>query len=291
MNALRIAALSAAVAVGIAGCGSDDDPAASPSPTTSASTTTTIVDVERPTSTVERDVVTSNGALHLRCTGQGATTVLVIPGWGDDGTSWRIVESAVAERARVCTYSPFGTGASDAPPSTQTFRTHASDLHDLLDEAGEPGPYVVAGHSFGGAEAVTFTSQYSDEVAGLVLVDASPVTWPAAVCGVPTFGPLCGVFRDPAQDPERIDVFAAFEEAGTIRSLGELPTTVITAAVHTWPGLTADELARLNAIWADGAERWAALSTSSTIVTVEGTGHVIQLDQPEVVSGEIVGLL
>ena len=55
--------------------------------------------------------------------------------------------------------------------------------------------------------------------------------------------------------------------------------------------VTADGLARLNAIWADGAERWAALSTSSTTVTVEDTGHVIQLDQPEVVSGAILELI
>ena len=70
---------------------------------------------------------------------------------------------------------------------TQTFETQAPDLHALARQAGEPGPYVVVGHSFGGAEAVTFTSQYPDEVTGLMLVDASPTTWPTTACSVAAY--------------------------------------------------------------------------------------------------------
>ena len=49
---------------------------------------------------------------------------------------------------------------SDPAASVSTFRTEATDLHDLLHTIGESGPYVMVGHSFGGAEAVTFASQY-----------------------------------------------------------------------------------------------------------------------------------
>ena len=106
------------------------------------------------------------------------------PGGDDGGEKWGAIEPAISERARVCSYASFGTGTSDAPSSTQTFDTQAADLHALLGEAGEPGPYVVLGHSFGGAEAVTFASKYADEVSGLMLLDASPTTWPATVCSV-----------------------------------------------------------------------------------------------------------
>ena len=76
-------------------------------------------------------------------------------------------------------------------------------------------PYVVLGHSFGGAEAVTFASTYSTEVDGLMLVDASPPTWPEAVCSVPAYAAGCALMRNPTQDAEQLDVFPAFERAAS----------------------------------------------------------------------------
>ena len=81
-------------------------------------------------------------------------------------------------------------------PATQTFATQAADLHTLLQSAGEPGPYVIVGHSFGGAEAVTFASMFPTEVRGLLLVDASPPAWNTAICAVPDDGSdAAGVFQ------------------------------------------------------------------------------------------------
>ena len=110
--------------------------------------------------------------------------MLLLAGWGGAGDNWGAIEPAIRQHARLCSYARFGTGDSDAPASTQTFDTQATDLHALLESAREPGPYVIVGHSFGGAQAVTFASKYADEVAGLMLLDASPSTWPAAVCSV-----------------------------------------------------------------------------------------------------------
>jgi pimeloyl-ACP methyl ester carboxylesterase len=126
----------------------------------------------------------------------------------------------------VCSYAKFGTGTSDPAPTPQTFATQADDLHELLRVAGEPGPYVVLGHSFGGAEAVTFASRHGEEVVGLLLLDASPTTWPATACSVPAFAPVC-----------------------------DLPTTVVTAAHRVAPGVGPDELARLDGVWSDGQQR------------------------------------
>ena len=42
-----------------------------------------------------------------------------------------------------------------------------------------PGPYVLAGHSFGGLYVLTFAATYPDQVAGLVLLDSTaPVPGP-----------------------------------------------------------------------------------------------------------------
>lgn len=247
--------------------------------------------VERPIHLVDEMVSTEAGRMHLRCVGSGSTTVLLIAGWGDGRDRWGAVELAVSEGARVCSYSRLGTGTSDSPSSTQTFHTQAADLHALLEEAGEPGPYVVLGHSFGGAEAVTFAATYADEVSGLLLLDASPTTWPATVCSVEAYAALCAVMHDPALDPQRLDVFPAFDDVATITSVGDLPMTVITAAHRTDPALPASELTRLDTVWAAGTQRWASLSSASTTVTVEDTGHDIQLDHPKLVGDELLKLL
>ncbi len=175
--------------------------------------------------------------------------------------------------------------------ATQTFETQASDLHAVLDAAGEPAPYVVVGHSFGGAEAVTFTSQYPDDVVGLMLVDASPATWPTTVCSVPAYEELCAVMHDSTLDPERLDAIPAFADVAAIRSLGDLPMTVMSAAHRTDPALMQHELTRLDAVWAAGVRTWASLSPASTVVSVQDTGHHIQLDQPALVVEEIGKLL
>ena len=81
-------------------------------------------------------------------------------------------------------YAHFGTGDSDPPPGPQTFLTRASDLQALWRAAGEPGPYLLVGHSFGGAEAVTFALLFPADVTGVVLLDATPANWITAICAV-----------------------------------------------------------------------------------------------------------
>ena len=47
------------------------------------------------------------------------------------------------------------------------------ELHTLLDKAGERPPYVLVGHSFGGALVRLYQSRYPADVVSLVLVDAA----------------------------------------------------------------------------------------------------------------------
>ncbi len=294
---LRTALLGIALTLAAAACGnsnsSNQGHAAMSRPVGSdrsvASSTT--VPAERPSQPVDRLVEVDHGKLHLRCSGEGPVTVLMLAGWDKGTEAWGKFEQAVSKHARACAYDRFGTGTSDAPATNQTFATQVADLDAALQAAGEPGPYLVVGHSFGGPEAVTFASKFEGELTGVVLIDASPDTWPSVVCTVPAYQGGCDLMRDPKRDGERLDVFAAFQQVSKITSLGDLPLTVITAAHRSSDGITPQEQARLDRLWADGQKRWAGLSTSSKVVTVDDTGHDIHLDQPQAVLDEIVGLL
>jgi pimeloyl-ACP methyl ester carboxylesterase len=120
-------------------------------------------------------------SLHLRCSGSGSPTVVLEPGAGLMSSVLGWITPAVAQETRVCVYDRAGHGWSELADSPQDGAQIATDLHTLLERGDVPGPYVLAGHSFGGLYALTFAARYRDEVAGLVLVDttapaAEPVT-------------------------------------------------------------------------------------------------------------------
>lgn len=291
----RLAAVVLAAAIAGAACGSTETPIATPStgtPVTAAPGASVASPAAvRPTGEVDRLVAIPGGRMHLRCTGHGDATVVLISGWdGGDGT-WEGIEPALAARSRVCSSARFGTGTSDPATEPRTFTDASSDLRVLLDMAGEPGPYVLLGHSFGGAVAVTFAATDPSGVKALLLLDASPTDWPSVVCTVPAYREACDLMHDPARDAERLDVFPAFDEVARISSLGDVPLTVMTGAHRDATGLSPAEVERLEATWAAGQERWAGLSSTSRIVTVEQTGHHIEVDQPARVVEELEALL
>ena len=111
--------------------------------------------------------------LHLSCTGSGRPTVVLEPGAGGTSSDLRWVTPAVARDTRVCVYDRAGRGWSEPAATPQDATQIATDLHTLLHRGHVPGPYVLAGHSFGGLYVLTFAARYPDEVAGMVLVDST----------------------------------------------------------------------------------------------------------------------
>jgi pimeloyl-ACP methyl ester carboxylesterase len=112
-------------------------------------------------------------SLHLNCRGSGSPTVVIEPGAGLMSSSLGWITPAVARDTRVCVYDRAGRGWSEPADSRQDAAQIATDLHTLLQRGHVPGPYVVAGHSFGGLYVLTFAARYPDEVAGMVLVDST----------------------------------------------------------------------------------------------------------------------
>jgi pimeloyl-ACP methyl ester carboxylesterase len=111
--------------------------------------------------------------LHLDCHGHGSPTVVLSNGLGGVSAGWARITGPVAATTRVCAYDRAGQGWSDDAASPQDGVQSAEDLHTLLAEAGEHGPYVLVGHSTGGTYAMTYAARHPAQVAGLVLLDSS----------------------------------------------------------------------------------------------------------------------
>jgi pimeloyl-ACP methyl ester carboxylesterase len=112
-------------------------------------------------------------SLHLNCSGSGSPTVILEPAAGGMSSDLAWITPAVARETRVCVYDRAGRGWSEPADSPQDGAQIATDLHTLLQRGQVPGPYVMAGHSFGGLYVLTFAARYPDEVAGMVLVDST----------------------------------------------------------------------------------------------------------------------
>ena len=144
----------------------------------------------------------SGRKMYLECSGTGSPTVVLISGKGNGAADWSEVldpadpehhadydamawgkgnlhksDSAVfpmvSRFTRVCAYDRPGTRLDGPDQSTPVAQPHpvdqaADDLHRLLAAAGEPGPYVLVPHSYGGLIATLFARTWPEDVDGLV---------------------------------------------------------------------------------------------------------------------------
>lgn len=78
----------------------------------------------------------------------------------------------MARTRRTCTYDRAGYAWSEPGPKPRTFDQLNLELHQALASAGERGPFVLVGQSFGGGVVRRYAQRYPAEVAGLVLVEA-----------------------------------------------------------------------------------------------------------------------
>ncbi len=111
--------------------------------------------------------------LHLFCEGTGSPTVIMESGSGRASLDWELVRPEIVKTTRTCVYDRAGLGWSDLSPKPRTAENIVEELHTLLTSAGIAGPYVLVGHSIGGAYVRLYAHDYPEDVVGMVLVDSS----------------------------------------------------------------------------------------------------------------------
>jgi len=262
----------------------------------------------------------SGHSMHIYCTGQGAPTVILDSGLGDSYISWRKVQPAIAQFTRVCSYDRAGLGYSDSSPHSRTSKVIAEELHSLLCSyiRDRMGPIVLVGHSMGGYDVRLYASLYREEVAGMVLVDASHPNqqnrFPAALknlegswlreaeflefsmpFGIPRLMGFCDNdtevlaaecnFHHAQTSVAEMRAFAqsAAQTAAT-GTLGDMPLAVLSHdPSKPQPDLPIDLDKPTNDAWEKMQEELAHLSTRGTQTIAKNSGHYIQLDRPDVV--------
>jgi pimeloyl-ACP methyl ester carboxylesterase len=110
--------------------------------------------------------------MHLVCKGEGSPAVILQAGGVAESLWWYRVQNQLAEHARVCAFDRPGQGWSEPVSGPREALTIDGELHALLEQAGVPAPYIMAGHSYGAILTRIYAAQYPQEVIGIVLVDS-----------------------------------------------------------------------------------------------------------------------
>jgi pimeloyl-ACP methyl ester carboxylesterase len=242
--------------------------------------------------------------LHLWCTGNGAPAVILDTGLGGSSAGWGFVQPDVARFTRVCSYDRAGMGYSDPGPSPRTARRIASELAKLLDRSGIAGPVVLVGASIAGFHVRVFASDHLERAAGLVLVDASHEAEAHEVPRMARFVPLLskiGVLRlFGVSFGQRLESLAPsvrqFARATTFRTAGYQATA--DEIIHIRESVSEVRSSRrkltIPVVVVTGArgadENWRQLQQDLTSLSERGclmiarqSGHVVSVDQPEIV--------
>jgi len=204
--------------------------------------------------------------LHLNCTGSGSPTVVLEPGLGGTSMGWAWVTPAVTTDTRVCVYDRAGRGWSEATDDPQHGANVATDLHTLLQRGHEPGPYVLAGHSFGGLYIRSFAAQYPDEVAGMVLVDSTAAGRPASTTPVRT-----------SYDPVRrvAALLPAVARFGVARLAGRISYDSLPPAVQGEALAGAASAQYLDSYFTEFLEGDTATAQAGSLVDLAGTPLIV----------------
>jgi pimeloyl-ACP methyl ester carboxylesterase len=213
------------------------------------------------------------------------------------------IAPAVADHTRVCVYDRAGRGWSDPSDNTQDGEQIATDLHTLLHRAHVPGPYVLAGHSFGGLYVRIFAARYPNEVAGMVLIDSTGSALPAST-SAQSWGPDDILARASvlASTSARLGVGRLIGLGGGYGTLPPQSADEVRAKIATSTSLrsTIDEFLQANAseheaatltnfgdkplvvltagsgsnaAWMAAQDKTATLSTNSVHRVVDGASH------------------
>ena len=184
----------------------------------------------------------------------------------------------------------------------------SEDLYTLLSKASLKPPFVIVAHSAGGFTARLFATRYPQEVAGMVLVDSShPDQYPRwrAVLPAKTSNenPDLAKLRAGLEDSDNknipveggVDMVASAEQVRATGKLGSIPLVVLSSSPDNhsgYPaGLPEDLYVQLAQVWSALQKDLLGLSTNSSQVVAQRSGHYIQYFEPELVITAIQSVL
>ena len=135
------------------------------------------------------DVHIINGKqVHIIAEGESGDNhpVIWVTGGHGEGLGMYHLHKVMRKETRSILFDRTGSGWTGPAREPVTISGEVEQLKMLLEAAGEKGPFILAGHSFGGLFSANFAHHYPDLVAAVILLDSTP-PWNVAFIGKLSF--------------------------------------------------------------------------------------------------------
>jgi pimeloyl-ACP methyl ester carboxylesterase len=230
----------------------------------------------------------SRHAVEIVDVGEGEATVVFEAGWGNDWTPWDSVAAEVAVHTRVFAYSRPGYGRSEWYEQPRDVTHIVDNLREILVAQSVAPPYVLVGHSFGGAYMELYAKAHPEEVAGLVLIDPRHRSFSAVCTGAGFEGCVVPDALLATLPPFQVDEYIAYqhvaEEIGPLGAFGTYPVRVLTATEHGF-------VPEVEHLWQAMLGDLANEAVDGVQDIFQGAGHNLQLERPHEVAEVILSLV
>ncbi|WP_157979562.1 alpha/beta fold hydrolase [Kribbella monticola] len=231
--------------------------------------------------------------LAAEISGEGSPTVVFISGSGDAGEPWEATISALHSSTTLMTYARAGIGDSEIPQTggSRPLGAAADELRRLLVAVDIPGPFILVGHSIGGLIGLIYAAQWPENLAGLVLVDATDIH-----LDLELDNPYVVIDDGDREDHLSYDVVATVDEVARSRRALGVPTVVIASRPGGWLEIEDPDpwqpftLAELDDRW-QRHQRTLATDLAATHKIARAGGHYVHKDDPTVVAEAIDTLI
>jgi len=107
---------------------------------------------------------------------EGQPVIVFESGYGTPMGHWDRILEGVSDLAPLITYDRPGIGESEPDNEMPTIKNVSDKLIKILNHLDIQPPYVLVGHSLGGAYVRGFSVYYPEVLAGLVIIDPADFT-------------------------------------------------------------------------------------------------------------------
>lgn len=124
----------------------------------------------------EETINLGSSSLYCRVSGTAGflPDVLLEHGGGGSTQDWRLIEPLLAAHTRVFSYDRAGSGNSPRDELGRGAVANSQRLSELVQKLDIRKPFVLVGYSLGGLYARHYAALHPDQVAAVVLLDATP---------------------------------------------------------------------------------------------------------------------
>ncbi|HKH84337.1 MAG TPA: alpha/beta fold hydrolase [Gemmatimonadales bacterium] len=227
----------------------------------------------------------------------GGLPVVLVHSLAGDSSHWSAQLGHLRQTRRAIAIELRGHGRSDQPENGDySIAAIAGDVSAVVD-ALKLGRFLLVGHSMGGGIALSYAGQHPERVAGLVLVD--PIGDGKQIPPAEAGAFLAGFESDYRTTSEAYWRSIAGPDSSVqeqlltdLRNTPQQTVTSVLREVMTFdpdPALSRYSGPKLSIVtpFNDMPFSLHRLGTGFPHVMVEGTGHWIQIDKPEVVNRRI----